>query len=126
MPYSPKTPCRLSGCPKLTSREYCEKHRKIANNHYNKYQRDPECNKRYNHYWRKIRKEFLNLHPICEMCKHNGKITPTQEIHHCVSLSSGGTHDFENLEALCKSCHSKISAESGERWRNKECMSQTQ
>ncbi|MBP3896084.1 MAG: HNH endonuclease, partial [Mogibacterium sp.] len=28
----------------------------------------------------------------------------------------GGTHDEDNLMALCKKCHSKIHAERGDRW----------
>ena len=36
----------------------------------------------------------------------------------CVPLSQGGTHDRENLIALCKSCHARIHAKSGDRWHN--------
>lgn len=37
-------------------------------------------------------------------------IAETEEVHHKKKLSDGGTHDRENLIALCKSCHSKIHA----------------
>ncbi|MDR1364066.1 MAG: HNH endonuclease [Oscillospiraceae bacterium] len=119
MPYKPKLPCRFVGCHRLTNQGYCEEHRKTIHNRYNKYQRDPNCNKRYGYVWKQIRKEFLKLHPLCEICKRNGKLTLTQEVHHHVALDSGGTHDFSNLQALCKACHSKVSADSGQRWHNR-------
>jgi 5-methylcytosine-specific restriction protein A len=31
-------------------------------------------------------------------------------------LSEGGTNKEQNLMALCKSCHSRIHAERGDRW----------
>lgn len=31
-------------------------------------------------------------------------------------VSDGGTHNRDNLIALCKSCHSKIHAQQGERY----------
>lgn len=116
MPKKPKSPCRFSGCPELTHERYCDQHRKATNNHYNKYQRDPEINKRYNGRWRKIRKEYRKSYPLCEMCKQEGRLTPMQEVHHIISLSKGGTHDWDNLMSLCKSCHSYTTAKNGERW----------
>lgn len=38
---------------------------------------------------------------------------PTEEIHHKLPLSEGGTHDRSNLIALCKSCHGAIHAKKG-------------
>lgn len=55
-------------------------------------------------------------HPFCELCFERGVIVPTEEIHHKKPLSEGGTHDWSNLIALCKSCHSRIHAERGDRW----------
>jgi 5-methylcytosine-specific restriction protein A len=37
-------------------------------------------------------------------------------VHHILPLSKGGGNETSNLMALCKSCHSKITAESGDRW----------
>ena len=34
-------------------------------------------------------------------------------MHHIVSLAKGGTHDENNLFALCKSCHSRITVRNG-------------
>ena len=32
-------------------------------------------------------------------------------------VSDGGTHNRDNLIALCKSCHSQIHAKRGDRWK---------
>jgi 5-methylcytosine-specific restriction protein A len=42
------------------------------------------------------------------MCKQNGRLAPTEEVHHILPLSQGGTHDPSNLMSLCKACHSSI------------------
>ena len=58
---------------------------------------------------------------FCEECYKCGILTPTEEIHHIVPLSHGGTHADDNLMALCKPCHSRITVEMGDRWpQNKE------
>ena len=44
------------------------------------------------------------------------KLVEAEEVHHKKKLSDGGTHDRDNLIALCKSCHSKIHAQQGDRW----------
>jgi len=119
LPKKPKSPCRFGGCSELTNERYCDQHRKAINNYYNKYQRDPETNKRYNSIWRKIRKEFIKSNPLCKICKQDGKLTPAQEVHHVIPLSENGTHDISNLQSLCKYHHSSESTRSGERWNKK-------
>ena len=94
MPYKPKRPCSYPGCPRLTSGRYCEEHQKIITAHYNKHQRDPASKRRYGRAWK----------------------TPAEEVHHILPLSKGGTHVESNLMALCKRCHSEITAREGGRW----------
>mgnify|MGYP003983395543 CR=1 FL=1 len=109
MPYKPKRACAHPMCSKLTNKgSYCEEHRKNENSYYNKYKRDPETRKRYGTEWRKIRSRFIKLNPLCEECKKQNRVTPVEEVHHIIPLSKGGTHDFNNLMSLCKSCHSSI------------------
>lgn len=116
MPRKPKRPCSYPGCPALTDERYCEKHQKLVDSHYNKYQRDPDTAKRYGAAWKRIRAAYVAKHPFCEQCWKDGKITPVQEVHHIVPLSRGGTHDPDNLLSLCKICHSRITANEGGRW----------
>lgn len=119
MPTKPKRPCRYPGCPDLSDGLYCEKHKKLTDAQYNKYQRDPETRKRYGGEWRKIRNRYIKAHPLCEECLKQGLYTPAQEVHHILPLSHGGSNAAENLMALCKPCHSRITVEMGDRWHNR-------
>ena len=95
---------------------FCVEHTKVENKNYNKYQRNPESNKRYGRAWKKIRDRYIKAHPLCEECQKDGRLTPAEEVHHIIPLSKGGSNEYSNLMSLCKSCHSRISAESGDRW----------
>ena len=86
------------------------------NSEYEKYGRDPQTKKRYGRAWKRIRDKYVMEHPFCELCFERGIIVETEEVHHKKPLSEGGTHDRSNLIALCKSCHSRIHAERGDRW----------
>ena len=117
MPYKPKRPCAYPGCGRLAENEqYCAEHKRVANKTYNKYQRDHATNKRYGRAWKRIRDRYIKAHPLCEECKKADRLTPAEEVHHILPLSHGGTNDVSNLMSLCKSCHSRITAESGDRW----------
>jgi 5-methylcytosine-specific restriction protein A len=35
-------------------------------------------------------------------------------VHHKVRLTDGGTNDWNNLQALCTECHSRLHAERGD------------
>ena len=118
MPTNPKRPCSYPGCPMLTDGRYCEEHKKLTDRQYNKYQRDPLTKKRYGRAWKRIRDRYIKAHPLCEECKKAGRVTPAQEVHHIMPLSKGGTNVDSNLMSLCKPCHSRITAESGDRWRD--------
>lgn len=119
MPYKPKRPCSWPGCPKLTHGRYCEEHQKQENARYEKYDRNPAVRRRYGRAWSRIRQSYAKEHPFCEKCFERGIIVPVVEVHHIVPLSEGGTHARDNLISLCKSCHSRIHAERGDRWHNK-------
>ncbi len=117
IPYKPKRACAYTGCSRLAeSGKYCIEHQKERNKQYNKFERDPESNKRYGRAWKRIRDRYINLHPLCEECKRNGILTPAEEVHHIKPLSKGGGNERSNLMSLCKSCHSRITVESGDRW----------
>lgn len=69
--------------------------------------------------WKRIRDKYASEHPLCEQCLKEGQYVKTEEIHHKLPLSQGGTHERGNLIALCRSCHAKIHAENGDRWHNR-------
>jgi len=59
----------------------------------------------YDRRWRKCRRAFLHRNPACSAdgCDH-----PASEVDHITPITEGGSVlDFANLQALCKSCHSK-------------------
>jgi 5-methylcytosine-specific restriction protein A len=117
MPYKPKRPCAFPGCGRLAeSKQHCAEHKKAANKHYNQYERDPESNKRYGRAWKRIRDRYIKPHPLCEECEKQGRLTPAEEVHHILPLSKGGGNEAYNLMSLCKSCHSRITVESSDRW----------
>jgi len=92
----------------LTDGQYCDEHRQSIDRQYNRYLRNPDTNKRYGRAWKKLRARFLLLHPLCEHCNSERRLTAAEEVHHILPLANGGTNDERNLMALCKSCHSKI------------------
>lgn len=56
----------------------------------------------------------LARHPLCVECQAKGMVVAAAEVDHIVPLADGGTNDDENLQSLCKSCHSRKTArESG-------------
>ena len=52
-----------------------------------------------------------------QMRLREGRTTAAAEVHHIVPLADSGTHAWDNLRALCKRCHSRITATEGGRWR---------
>ncbi len=119
MPRRPKHPCGYPGCPELTFSRYCPEHTKEMNKRYEMYERNKETTRRYSGSWKKIRKAYAASHPWCEECLKAGRYTPTEHIHHRLPLSAGGSNNEENLEAVCKSCHSRIHAKLGDRFGKK-------
>ena len=105
MPRKPKRPCSWPGCPNLTEGRFCEEHQKEENRRYEKYGRDPAVRRRYGRAWKRIRDKYASEHPLCEQCLKEGRYVKTEEIHHKLPLSQGGTHERSNLIALCRSCH---------------------
>lgn len=52
---------------------------------------------------------------MCEICLAEGRVTLVEEVHHIVPVSKGGTNEWSNLMSLCRSCHTKIHHEIGDR-----------
>ena len=84
--------------------------------------RPSACKRGYGRKWQRLRKMKLARRPMCECCG-----SPANEVDHVIALSAGGTNEMDNLQSLCKSCHSrKTVAEDGgfargrpiNRWRS--------
>lgn len=118
MPFKPKHPCRYPGCPELTNESYCEKHKKLVNQQYNKYQRDDFSKNFYNTpRWREKRKRYLQQHPFCVECLKGGTYVKATMVDHIIPIKQGGSmFDDDNLQGLCWSCHSRKSIQEGSRF----------
>lgn len=116
MPYRPKHPCSCPGCPELTHERYCEEHKKLTDSLYNKYGRSTEQKKRYGNNWHRTRNAYFREHQYCELCKRNGKTVQGEQVHHIIPIAEGGSNEWSNLMTLCRSCHSRLHAERGDRW----------
>lgn len=112
MPYAPKKPCAQPGCGGLTDARYCARHAHVeaeerAAVHRHVDQHRPSASKRgYGHTWQKLRKLILHRDPVCVMCAREA----ATEVDHIVALAKGGDNALENLQGLCKSCHSRKTA----------------
>lgn len=64
--------------------------------------------------WRKLRELFLMDHPLCvdPFGLHGERPVPATEVHHKIPRRQRPdlAYDEENLEGLCKPCHSKKTA----------------
>lgn len=116
MPSRPKRGCSVARCPNLTDGRFCDEHQKLQNKNYERYGRNPETKKRYKGDWPRIRERYRLAHPYCAVCFSKGIMVETEEVHHKVPLSEGGTHEDTNLVALCSSCHARWHAVHGDRW----------
>jgi 5-methylcytosine-specific restriction enzyme A len=59
--------------------------------------------------WRKCRAAFLAEHPLCEDCLIKGRTTAATVADHQVEQKHDQSlaFDYENLRALCQSCHNR-------------------
>lgn len=62
----------------------------------------------YSRQWRAIRERVLYEEPLCRVCQGKGRITPATDVDHIDEDSHNNSRD--NLQALCKQCHSRKTA----------------
>lgn len=106
MPYRPKTPCHHPGCPELVEagRLYCEKHLPLHPE-----VTRPAAKRGYNRRWQKVRKSYLEAHPLCVQCAKQGKYVRATVVDHIIPHRGDQKlfWDQNNWQSLCKSCHDK-------------------
>lgn len=59
--------------------------------------------------WRKLRAVVLREEPLCRQCQKDGRLTPANEVDHIDEDSFNNNRS--NLQALCKPCHAKKTAQ---------------
>ena len=115
----PKKPCKFPNCPKVTTSKhgYCPEHKKQVDK---SYQKEREIHQiYYTKRWKDIRKLVLNNHPLCADPQNHHKRygqgrMPATEVDHIDG--NPDNNEMENLQALCKGCHSRKTALEQDRW----------
>jgi len=115
MALRPPTACRHPGCPEITRHRsgYCKLHRIEQCKRWRREQEAnrPSASKRgYGKDWQRLRNWFIQRHPVCEICKKEGRLTPAEVVHHIKSVKERPDLrlEQENLQALCFDCHEKV------------------
>jgi 5-methylcytosine-specific restriction enzyme A len=119
MPGPITRPCAHPGCPKLiTEGSYCPEHRKARKRTQKREQRarpgfDDSFYGSAN--WKKIRRMVLARQPLCAdpygVHEAEGRAVPATEVDHIVPIAAGGPpRSLDNLQSLCKRCHSQKTA----------------
>lgn len=102
MPKKPEKPCRHPGCPELTEGKYCPAHTKLHLT-----DRESSSGRGYDSRWRKARRRFLKLHPLCVECNGQGRLVKATVVDHIIPHRGDRQlfWDESNWQSLCKRCH---------------------
>ncbi len=115
MPSRAPTACRRPGCPGLVQAGVCSVcgplRRASAAEHDE--QRGTAAQRGYGGRWQRARAAYLAAHPLCAHCQQAGRVTAATDVHHIRPRRDGGSDRWDNLLALCHSCHSKVTAGGG-------------
>ncbi|MCP4566079.1 MAG: HNH endonuclease [FCB group bacterium] len=58
--------------------------------------------------WRKLRAAQLESHPLCEICKADGKATPANVVDHVIPHRGDMVRFWAGpFQSLCKTCHDR-------------------
>jgi len=116
MPSAIKQPCANTSCPELVRSGLCDtcKKAKIKVSR-QKEPRGSSTARGYGSNWRKLRKMILASNP---MCVAEGCNEPATDVDHIIPKAKGGRDEYDNLQGLCRSCHSKKTAKECKRgWK---------
>lgn len=122
-PRKPRKPCSFRGCPELTEGRYCENYQKQVDSEYNKTSR-PFKHLYNTSRWKKLRKQFLQEHPLCVECKFKGAIKAAIVVDH-IEAHKGDEGLFwnqSNWQPLCKECHDRKTAKEDGRFGKKNIV----
>jgi 5-methylcytosine-specific restriction protein A len=123
-----KKACSFPGCPKLTVAKhgYCPEHKTKVDS---SYQKERTVHKLYyTKRWDNLRKMVLNSQPFCAdpHNHHNryqeGRMVATEVDHVDGNVNNNFWeigHPDNNLQGLCKACHSRKTAREQHRWGEK-------
>ena len=116
MPQRAKRPCKKCGAVTGNKPAYCDQcgvpHQSRA---YDR-TRGTSTQRGYGYRWQQYRLMILRRHPLCAdpFSIHGKQTVLATEVDHIKPLREGGTNRPDNLQTLCKSCHSKKTANENE------------
>lgn len=104
MPSMPPKPCASPRCFKMASKcGRCEDHQPEP--WFSSKGKTP-TERGYGHYWKKLRvKVLLRDAHLCKTCFRANIMTLATEVDHILNKARGGTDSMDNLESICKPCH---------------------
>lgn len=113
MPQRALRPCAKPGCPALTRARWCDAHGaeeqagKRARWRRTDDARKSSSKRGYGAVWQRLRRMVLSREPCCQECLKSGRTELATEVDHIIPKAQGGEDSFNNLQGLCKSCHSR-------------------
>lgn len=105
--------CNHGSCLILTQSTYCTAHQKEKDERKSGWGSDngrPSASKRgYDARWRKARKSYLSINPLCVKCEGEGRTTEARVVDHIIPHRGNKIlfWDVSNWQSLCKACHGK-------------------
>ena len=122
----PTRACSFPQCPNVirTKSNYCKEHQKKVGQDYEKSYRKPRPKRYSTRQWQNIRKIVLTTNPFCvdPFSQHKrygeGPRVLASEVDH-IDGNPENNHE-DNLQSLCKSCHSRKTAVENGRWGRKD------
>lgn len=102
MPVQSKRICTYPGCNTLVLKGRCDRHPYPQKK---KAKRPSSWKQGYDSTWWSVRASYLKRQPYCEY-RYYCQGDEATEVDHIQPLRQGGSHDFDNLVACCKRCHS--------------------
>jgi 5-methylcytosine-specific restriction protein A len=108
-------PCAAPGCPALVTDggSLCPTHcRARAQAHTQR--RGTVAQRGYNARWTRFSRAYRASHPLCVLCTAEGRTTLSAHVDHIRPVSGAddpGFYDPANLRALCRACHSRVTAQ---------------
>lgn len=111
MPLAAAKPCRAPGCGALVrdGGGYCVRHKVKKESGFTKQLSRHE--RGYGYHWEKLRVVILRRDAgLCQPCKAAGRLTPGKIVDHIKPKAEGGDDDMDNLQVICKPCHTMKTA----------------
>lgn len=113
MPSAAARPCRHHGCG-ILSRDgsgFCQTHKSDVKKASNFTKQLSRHVRGYGSAWEKLRIVILRRDGgLCQVCKAGDRLNPGEIVDHIKPKTEGGTDDPENLQTICKPCHTMKTA----------------